>query len=131
MLVPEKVEEIRQAIRNKHPTASAAQVNAWTQRKALKLFYRRRNTARKVSKRPKDAFYRSEIWKGLRYQALKKHGARCQCCGASAKTGAVLHVDHIKPRSKFPALALDLDNLQILCAPCNEGKSNLDQTDWR
>lgn len=76
-------------------------------------------------------FYSSEEWIALRYKALARHGNRCQCCGASPSTGAVIHVDHIKPRSKFPELALDLDNLQILCRNCNVGKSNKDATDWR
>jgi 5-methylcytosine-specific restriction endonuclease McrA len=63
--------------------------------------------------------------------ALKKHGARCQCCGASPATGAVINVDHIKPRKLFPELALDVENLQILCSECNHGKGNWDMTDWR
>lgn len=76
-------------------------------------------------------FLESFAWRRLRLEALKLHGAACQCCGASAKTGAVMNVDHIKPRKKFPHLALDLDNLQVLCAACNHGKGNWDQTDWR
>ena len=51
-------------------------------------------------------------------------------CGASGKQ-TVLHVDHIKPRSKYPELALDPNNLQVLCKDCNLGKSNLYNTDWR
>src|SRR5262249_39926358 len=39
--------------------------------------------------------------------------------------------DHIKPRSKFPELELELGNLQVLCADCNLGKRAWDQTDWR
>ena len=78
-----------------------------------------------------NEFLRSKEWKALRYQALVSHGGRCQCCGASAADGAQLNVDHIFPRSTHPALALDINNLQVLCAPCNEGKSNVDATDWR
>jgi 5-methylcytosine-specific restriction endonuclease McrA len=70
-------------------------------------------------------------WRKTRMVALKKYGARCQCCGATPATGAVIHVDHIKPRKLFPALALDVDNLQVLCHECNHGKGNWDQTDWR
>jgi 5-methylcytosine-specific restriction endonuclease McrA len=70
-------------------------------------------------------------WRKLRMEALKLHGAKCQCCGASPSTGAVLNVDHIKPRKLFPHLALDIENLQVLCAECNHGKGNWDQTDWR
>jgi 5-methylcytosine-specific restriction endonuclease McrA len=28
-------------------------------------------------------------------------------------------------------LALEITNLQVLCADCNIGKSNTDETDWR
>lgn len=53
-------------------------------------------------------------------------------CGRSKKEhGIVIHVDHIQPRSKRPELALCFENLQLLCADCNLGKSNTDNTDWR
>jgi hypothetical protein len=78
-----------------------------------------------------DAFLSSFEWKATRMMALKKYGPVCQCCGASPATGAVMHVDHIKPRKIFPNLALDVDNLQVLCGDCNAGKGNWDMTDWR
>lgn len=76
-------------------------------------------------------FYQSRAWKELRYRALLQCGGKCQCCGASARSGAVLHVDHIKPRSKYPHLQLSLSNLQVLCERCNLGKGAWDSTDWR
>ncbi len=76
-------------------------------------------------------FLSSFEWRSVRMMALKKHGAVCQCCGASPKTGAVMHVDHIKPRKTHPKLALDVSNLQVLCDQCNHGKGNWDTTDWR
>lgn len=75
-------------------------------------------------------FYDSWEWKKVRYEALMKHGAVCMLCGADRKT-SVIHVDHIKPTSKFPELALSLDNLQVLCKSCNMGKSNIHQHDFR
>ena len=75
-------------------------------------------------------FYESWEWKKVRYEALMKHGAVCMLCGADRKT-SVIHVDHIKPTSKFPELALQLDNLQVLCKSCNMGKSNIHQHDFR
>ena len=78
-----------------------------------------------------DGFLRSFAWRQVRMQALIKHGRRCLCCGASPSTGATMNVDHIKPRKLFPELALDVDNLQVLCHDCNHGKGNWDQTDWR
>ncbi len=77
------------------------------------------------------AFLRSYEWRRVRMAAIKKYGAKCMCCGASPASGAVIQVDHIKPRRLYPQLALDLDNLQILCAECNHGKGNWDMTNWR
>lgn len=76
-------------------------------------------------------FLETYEWRQLRMRAIQKYGRTCMCCGASPETGAVIHVDHIKPRRLFPMLAMDLENLQILCAECNHGKGNWDQTDWR
>ncbi len=76
-------------------------------------------------------FLQSKAWKRLRFQALKRHGMKCQACGAGPSTGAVLNVDHILPRRLFPESALQIENLQVLCADCNEGKGNWDMTDFR
>lgn len=80
---------------------------------------------------PDDVFLKSYEWRRLRMQAIKRYGARCQCCGATTAHGIMIHVDHIKPRKTHPQLALDINNLQILCEVCNHGKGNWDQTDWR
>ena len=88
--------------------------------------------ARLRARYPKAAeFYLTDEWRRVRYQALRKHGGACQCCGRRATPGSPLHVDHIKPRSRFPELALDVNNLQVLCADCNLGKSASDTRDWR
>lgn len=75
-----------------------------------------------------NGFYESRQWQELRYKAIRTWGRKCMLCGAE---NCELHVDHIKPRSKFPDLSLSFDNLQILCRVCNFGKSNKDETDWR
>ena len=75
-------------------------------------------------------FYSSEQWRSLRYKALRVC-KRCAACGRSRSDGVVLHVDHIRPRSRFPHLELKLFNLQVLCADCNLGKGNTDCVDWR
>lgn len=77
------------------------------------------------------SFYDSPAWLELRYRALKLHGGHCQCCGSAPSPNNPLQVDHIKPRSRFPELELDLNNLQVLCKACNMGKGAWDQTDWR
>lgn len=78
-----------------------------------------------------DSFLNSFEWRKVRMMAIKKYGAKCMCCGATPDTGAVINVDHIKPRKLWPSLALDINNLQILCHDCNHGKGNWDTTDWR
>lgn len=75
-----------------------------------------------------NTFYNSSPWQDLRYRVLKKYGRICALC---KNTDGRMHVDHIKPRSLHPELALVFDNLQVLCEACNLGKSNRDDTDFR
>jgi 5-methylcytosine-specific restriction endonuclease McrA len=76
---------------------------------------------------PKE-IYNTRQWKILRYQVISMYGSRCMACNAVDKQ---IQVDHIRPVSLYPELALDPKNLQILCKDCNEGKINLDQKDFR
>jgi 5-methylcytosine-specific restriction endonuclease McrA len=102
-------------------------------RKAKKIALKRVRIAKQRNAKVDASknFLESREWQELRYRALKLHGARCQCCGATRKDGKEIHVDHIKPRSRFPLLALDIANLQVLCGDCNRGKGAWDETDWR
>jgi 5-methylcytosine-specific restriction endonuclease McrA len=72
-------------------------------------------------------FYQTPRWRALRYNILKRSNGKCDLCGTKNE----LHVDHIKPRSKYPDLQWDESNLQTLCSDCNRGKSNLHTDDWR
>ncbi len=80
---------------------------------------------RKMSKG--EIFVRSPEWRELRQQALDHYGAVCMCCGSVEN----IQVDHIKPKSKFPELALEFLNLQILCWKCNRKKNNTGEEDYR
>jgi 5-methylcytosine-specific restriction endonuclease McrA len=71
-------------------------------------------------------FYSRMEWRLLRGQILCVH-KECQKCGSEVD----LQIDHIKPRWKYPHLALEKDNLQVLCEPCNMEKGHMDETDWR
>jgi 5-methylcytosine-specific restriction endonuclease McrA len=71
-------------------------------------------------------FYESREWLELRYRVLKKADGSCKLCGCRASPGNPLQVDHIKPRSTHPHLALSEGNMQVLCKGCNLGKSNKD-----
>ena len=78
---------------------------------------------RKRRGKPDDIkrFYRTVEWKRARYDALTRN-PRCAICGASAKSGARMNVDHIKPLSKRWDLRLARRNLQTTCASCNWGQ---------
>lgn len=77
-------------------------------------------------------FTSSPEWRQLRFVVLKESNGCCCLCGRSNRErGVIMHVDHIKPKSKWPELALTLSNLQVLCEDCNMGKGNRDDTDWR
>jgi len=60
----------------------------------------------------------------MRFKVLKRDRI-CQLCGSGPKDSP-LEVDHIVPRSKGGSN--EMSNLQVLCRPCNQGKSNSDDT---
>ena len=85
-----------------------------------------------ISRLDNDKFYISPEWRSLRARVLEKYECKCMMCGRSPKIHKIIiHVDHIRPRSKHPELSLEISNLQILCEDCNIGKSNRYDTDWR
>ena len=77
--------------------------------------------------RGEPSFYLTPEWYTLRCKILRMYGSKCMKCG-SVKNIAV---DHIKPRSLYPDLALCEDNMQVLCRRCNSSKSNRHETDYR
>lgn len=58
----------------------------------------------------------------LRTDVMERDDFRCRRCGATADDGARLVVDHITPVSRGGRTTLE--NLQVLCSPCNAGKSD-------
>ena len=65
-------------------------------------------------------YQRKIMTDSLRYDVMKRDGFRCVLCGASAKEGAKLHVDHIIPVSRGGKT--EMQNLRTLCEHCNFGK---------
>lgn len=78
-------------------------------------------------KRADSGFYQTKEWIQLREKVFDKLGCRCLKCGSED----FLHIDHIKPRSLYPELELEIDNMQVLCRVCNIGKSNRNEIDYR
>lgn len=77
------------------------------------------------------SFYERREWLELRFKVLNRYGWKCMSCNVTKDGGAIIQVDHIKPVSIYPELALNEDNLQVLCRDCNMGKSNKIQVDLR
>ena len=77
------------------------------------------------------SFLQSTEWKQLRSKVVKEFGRKCMKCGTTPKNPQMTHVDHIKCRKHFPDLALNFNNLQILCCRCNKEKGNKHDTDYR
>lgn len=69
-----------------------------------------------------------QTWRFLREKVFEIQGKKCLCCGKSEES---MHIDHIKPKSKYPHLEYMIDNLQVLCSECNKIKSYVDETDYR
>jgi 5-methylcytosine-specific restriction endonuclease McrA len=65
---------------------------------------------------PGDTFYSSTEWHALRLKCLANARWKCQMCGAPLHGKGNAHVDHIKSRRTHPSLAMDVTNLQALCA---------------
>ena len=90
------------------------------------VVYRSKHELPIVKRSTQTNFYRTKAWRELRLSILLASDCSCKICGNTSEKGAVLHVDHIKPRSLYPELALDESNLQVLCEDCNIAKSNND-----
>ena len=59
-------------------------------------------------------------WRHLRRKVIGDQSIRCSMCGAAEWNDVT--VDHILPVSKYPELALTLNNLRVLCRSCNSRK---------
>lgn len=66
---------------------------------------------------------RSSLSPRLRFAIFKRDHYRCQLCGASSLTNksVELEIDHKVPLAKGGTN--HMDNLWVLCRPCNQGKS--------
>lgn len=77
--------------------------------------------AKRMGWNPADPGNQTGLPRWLRFEILKRDGFRCSYCGASAKAGVCLQVDHINP--KAAGGAHDPKNLTTACADCNGGKA--------
>jgi hypothetical protein len=72
----------------------------------------------------RQQFYSSPEWKLLRVRVIREDGRTCTECKTRISNPEDITVDHIKPRSKYPKLALERSNLRVLCRQCNASKGD-------
>lgn len=89
----------------------------------------KRNQLRNVKH---SEFYNSREWQSLRVKVLNKYKCKCMMCGRTPQDHEVsIHPEHIKSRIKYPELQLDINNIQLLCNDCKNGKGSKYEKDWR
>lgn len=94
--------------------------------------YRFKKSKRKSEwKKRIDPFYFSEEWLELRVRVLSYWGPKCMVCGRTRKDGVQINVDHIRARRLWPALALDFNNMGVLCGRHNKEKGGKYWGDYR
>ena len=65
-------------------------------------------------------WYRTLAWTRLRRQVIREAAQACQACG---RVVAALEVDHIRKHEGHRRPFFDRANLQALCRPCHQGKT--------
>lgn len=75
------------------------------------------------TKLQRKRFYGSGNWNRIRKKVLERDNYECQWCRQEGRVtlrgDAVLEVDHIKELEHYPKLALDMNNLRVLCRNCH------------
>lgn len=69
---------------------------------------------------------KSYKWRQLQQKILKRDNYKCSVCGGVARS-----VDHIKPRSKYPELMWNEDNLVAMCVSHNSSKGSREVEAYR
>lgn len=91
----------------------------------FEILFRKRLQERIESER----FYSSPEWRILRDTFLRERRRMngyyiCYLCQGAIFDDSDVTIDHFKPRSKFPALALEKTNLRIAHRRCNSSKGD-------
>jgi len=65
------------------------------------------------------SLYHTPEWRALRCKVLVRDRYQCVVCGRSVRGWRQSRVDHIKPVSTHPELAMVIGNLRTLCPTCD------------
>jgi 5-methylcytosine-specific restriction endonuclease McrA len=67
-----------------------------------------------------NPLYQSPEWASLRLRRIAEERGICQGCGTRRASGARLIGHHARPLRTHPQLALDEENVVVLCPGCHE-----------
>lgn len=75
---------------------------------------------RRYKKSTSTALYGTVSYQQWRNLVLKRDGYLCTKCRHKGSRSNPLQVDHIKPKSLYPSLALTVSNGRTLCKKCHK-----------
>jgi len=75
-----------------------------------------------------ENIYQSPRWADIKKVIYSLYDFKCMKFSNNQNE---MHVDHICPVSKYPAMKWSINNLQLLCKNCNMEKSNVNENDYR
>lgn len=83
---------------------------------------------RRIAQNDYKAFRNSELGQLLKQKLYITQEERCNNPNCGLRLPIThLQMDHIKPISKYPVLAVEPTNFQLLCGPCNAAKGSLEE----
>ncbi|HLP45010.1 MAG TPA: retron system putative HNH endonuclease [Candidatus Kapabacteria bacterium] len=72
----------------------------------------------------KDEALKSNYYQNARKALEELYHGKCAYCEISNKTGSYMRIDHYRPKSLYPWLAVEWSNLVYSCEICNTKKGN-------
>ena len=82
-----------------------------------------------------ESFYKSKAWQRTRDAYASSVGGLCECCRSHGLINAgeiVHHKVHLTPENiNDPSIALNWDNLELLCKTCHDEERDKKPKRWR
>lgn len=69
-------------------------------------------------------FRKSDIGKQTELHLKEMYAGCCAYCEGIVGTTGYNQIEHFRPKSKFPELCYEYDNLHLACSKCNSNKGN-------
>ena len=114
---------MRRVTRSASPAILATNAPAWTAELLLELT--NANTPREKSKVLRHDKVRARYGHDeVRSQLDDMYSGYCAYCESLISAASDEHVEHHKPKTAFPQLAYEWDNLHLACIKCNRSKGD-------